>query len=166
MTNQMKWVLAVVGLAGLGLLALWRSAEAQRPQGSDDQQIRTLFASAARAATERKAGQALRWLSADYSDSNGIKATIARYEVSRLINNAKQIDVYVPVREVEVQVSGNTASAVVPITVTATGENIPPVGTGQRTLNVQLRKEPVRYYWLFPGEEWRVTSVEGYGGMD
>jgi hypothetical protein len=71
-----------------------------------------------------------------------------------------------PSREIQVAVSpgGKTAQAKFRARVTTQGEGSG--GSLDIEMSLQLAKEPVRYFWLFPGEEWKVISADGYSGLE
>ena len=33
-------------------------------------------------------------------------------------------------------------------------------------MSIGLAKEPVHYFLVFPGEEWKVISADGYAGLE
>lgn len=157
------YVVVVVGLlVGGGALWLLRAVDAQRPKGSDQAQIRALIAEGARSAMQRDASGIGRLVSNDYKDGHGFRAPVIRQQTARILNQSRTVKVYIPANSIAITVNpdGKHASAQFLLQFQASGSkgDLPFSGT----LNLDLAKEPVRYYLAFPGEEWRVTSAEGY----
>jgi hypothetical protein len=159
------WQLGIM-LAGAVLIALlWllHAVNAQRPKGGDAEQIRAVIAACDRAASRRDAATINRYLSNEYRDSFGFRADQARIEVGRVLGSARQVQIYVPrdSEAVSVNPDGRHAAARFELHLQTTGGQAGGL-TYNGTLYLRLQKEPVRYFLVFPGSEWRITSAEGY----
>jgi hypothetical protein len=154
--------LAIVVLAGGGLLWLLRAVAAQRPPGSDQDQIRALIATGARAAMRRDSDAIGRLVSPEYHDASGMRADPLRRQIRSFLADVREISVNIPQNSLVVAVDADRRHATAQFylqfrTSGARGE----MNFGN-TLRLQLAKEPVRYYLVFPGAEWRVVSADGY----
>lgn len=163
------WHLAVAGvvLLAVGVIWLLRAVEAQRARGSDEEQIRHAIVAAAKAAERRDDATITRMISDDYKDSNGFRVDVARGQVRRVLREAREVTAYIPADSLSVTVDPDrrNASASFQVRFHATGAR----GEIKFDTPMQVRfvHEPVRYYLVFPGEEWRLASAEGYGaGFD
>jgi hypothetical protein len=158
------WHIGVAGalLLLIGILWLVRAVDAQRPHGSDADQIRALVAEGGRAAMRRDPPALQRLVSANYKDSFGVNAETARRQAAAIVGRARHVTVDIPGQSLQVSVDpdGRHGTAIFPIRFEATGGDAP--FSFQGTLTLRLAKEPVRYFLVFPGEEWRVIAVEGY----
>jgi hypothetical protein len=145
-----------------GIVWLVRAVDAQRPRGSDADQIRALVSRGLKAAERRDATTLGQLVSNDYKDSFGFRAETVRRQASAIIGRARQVTISVPGDQevIQVEPGGRQGSVIFPIGFQAAGGDAP--YSFQGTLTLRLAKEPVRYYLVFPGEEWRVVAVEGY----
>ena len=156
-------IVALVGVLLLGgVVWLLRAVEAQRPHGSDEVQIRNLIALGARAAMKRDAETIRRLISDQYRDRLGLRAEQVRFQATRVLNENRQVTVYIPSERIEITVEPDHkhARARFDVQLQALGSQ------GASTsfagpIELDLVKEPVRYFWVFPGAEWRVVSVQG-----
>ena len=173
-------VAAALALAGGGSLWVMRAVDAQRPKGSDEEQLRRLLYVGETAAEQHNSTSINRLISEDYRDSLGMSDTSLKYQIRDYLSQRRSIDVMIPSERVEVYIApdGKTGTVTFPMTVinqqtTAspapgglTGSQQDPSPTassgGDMTLTLGVRKERVHYFYLFPGEEWKVTSAEGY----
>jgi hypothetical protein len=146
----------------IGIVWLLRAVDAQRPHGSDTDQIKALVAEGNRAAIRRDAGTLGRLVSNNYKDSFGMPAETIRRQAAAVIGRARRVDLAIDAsREaVTVDPDGRHGSVTFPVNFQATGGDAP--YSFQGTLTLRLAKEPVRYFLVFPGEEWRVIAVDGY----
>jgi len=168
--NPINWkimsALGVVLTLALGALAVIRAVDAQRPKGTDPQQIQALLLKAETASEQRNSAALGRLISENYQDSLGMTETQMRYQIADYLRNHRSIDVDIPANSIQVQLApgGRTGSVRFHARVSAQGES------SQNSMDIDmtcgLAKEPVRYFWLFSGEEWKVTSAEGYAGLE
>ncbi|MFN3648739.1 MAG: hypothetical protein ACK47B_04085 [Armatimonadota bacterium] len=157
--------LALVLVAGGGF-ALWRSVEAQRPKGSDAEQIRAMLAEGERATERLDAAGLGRFISDDYRDNLGLSDTSVKYQIRRYFREHDAIEVEIPEQSIEVNVSPNSDTGSVSFLARVGVATDAKTATYDLPMTLQVKKEPVHYYWLFPGEEWKVTSAEGYGALE
>lgn len=156
-------VLLAVALAGLALI---RAVDAQRPKGTDQQQIQALLLKAETASEQRSASTLGALISENYQDSLGMTETQMRYQIADYFRNHRSINVDIPSNTIQVQLApgGLTGTVRFHARVSAQGES------SQNSMDIDmtcgLAKEPVRYYWFFTGAEWKVTSAEGYAGLE
>ena len=152
---------AVLVLLG-GVVWLLRAVDARRPHGSDTEQIRALVGEGARAATRRDSDTLSRLISNDYQDAFGFRADMVRRQASAIIGRAHHVDLYIDGHAINTSLEpdGHHGSVTFPVNFQASGGEMPYAFQG--TLTLRLVKEPVRYFLVFPGEEWRVVAVEGY----
>jgi hypothetical protein len=154
--------LAAVLLLLVGALWLLRAVENQRPRGTDAQQITALVASGARAAQARDPDALRRLVSNEYRDENGFRADAVRLQIGRVLGQAQQVRAYVPANSIVVQLEpdGQHATASFQIQFEANTRNGDLRFDGP--INLRLAREPVRYFLVFPGHEWRIVSAGGY----
>ncbi len=155
-------LVAVMLLAGGGLWVK-RTLDAARPKGSDDAQIRQMLFDGEAAAERREPTGVSKFLSEDYRDGLGLSDSSMRFQIGRYLREHKEISLNIPSQSIQIQLDPEGRTGSVSFTLEAgVGE-----GTGATTvpMTLKLKKDPVRYLWLFPGEEWRVTSAEGYQGV-
>lgn len=167
---------AIVGSVVLLLLGggLWvqRAVDAQRPQGSDEEQLRRMLYEGERAAEQRNAAGVNRFLSEDYRDGLGMSDSSLKYQIRQYLSRRRAIDVVIPSERVQVYIApdGATGTVTFPMAVLAPGASqsagagpaAASIPASQMTLTLGVRKERVHYFLVFPGEEWRVVSAEGY----
>lgn len=165
-----RLMVGVVGVLVLGLgasLFVWRTVEAQRPRGTDTEQLQRMLYEGERAAERKDAGGVTRYISNDYQDAVGLSDSAVRYEIASYIRRQRQTDLTIPGESVQINIdpSGKTGTVAFQMEVRTQGES---GGTNTNSLGMTLRvaKEPVRYLWLFPGEEWKVVSSEGYSSLE
>ena len=159
------WQLGVTIAAVVLVALLWllRAVDAQRPIGSDTDQIRSLIAVCDKAAMRRDAATIGRYISKDYKDGFGLRADQARAEIGRILGSAREVRANIPLNS-ELSTVGpdrRQADASFELHLQTVGGQSGGL-TYQGTLRLRLRKEPVRYFLLFPGEEWRILAAEGY----
>lgn len=171
-------VIAATALALLGGGSLWvmRAVDAQRPKGSDEEQLRRLLYIGETAAEQHNSVAINRLISEDYRDSLGMSDTSLKYQIREYLSQRRAIDVLIPSESVQVYIApdGKTGTVTFPMTVMnpqtapvpggAGGPQYPTAASsgGDMTLTLGVRKERVHYFYVFPGEEWKVTSAEGY----
>ena len=162
MMNRNVQIGALVVLAlALGFGWMWVKANGRRPQGTDEQQIANLVASAGEAARNRESRGVLRHISRKYRDDNNITYPIVARQTMQLLNQTEDLRVEAGPVNVRVEPGGQTATADFHLKLTGRNAPIPiPMDT---TMHLALKKEPVRYYLFFGGAEWKVTSASGYG---
>lgn len=158
--------LAVVLSLALAALAVVRAVDAQRPKGTDPQQIQALLLRGETAAEQRNSAALNKLISDNYRDSLGMTETQMRYQIMDYLRSHRSIDVEIPANSVQVQVApdGRTGTLRFHARVTAQGEG------SQNSMDIDMTcavaKEPVRYFWVFEGQEWKVVSAEGYSGLE
>jgi hypothetical protein len=153
--------LAVV-LAGGAALGVKLAVDAQRSKGTDAEQIQWMLYHAERAAEKLQPAPLQKLIAKDYSDALGASGSRMRLEIMHYLRQQTSLEVEIPAEAIQIQVApdGRTATASFPIRVITQGQG----GSGRTdaVLSLSLVKEPVHYFFLFPGEEWRVKSVAGY----
>lgn len=166
--REINWkvvgALAGVALLALGAFGVMRAVDAQRPRGSDTQQLRTMLAQGEAAAERGDAPAIWRFISDDYSDNLGFSDTSVKYNIRAYLRDHKNMDLTIPSDRVNIHIDpdGRTGAMDFVVIVNSPGAS----GSGnQIPISLRIRKEPVRYYWLFPGEEWKVLSADGYTGI-
>jgi hypothetical protein len=158
--------LGAVLLLGSGTLAVRTAVLAKHPKGDDAAQIRRLVLQGEEAARRKDATAIGRLISEDYQDGLGMRAPQIRLQVREAFRSSQSIQVSVPPEQVEVEIDQNGATGTVWLNVNVASQSAESRSFNNMSLTLRVAKEPVRYYWLFPGAEWRVTSAEGYGGLD
>lgn len=156
-------VVAAVAMAAVGIKL---AVDARRPRGSDVQQIQGLIERGATAADRRDAAAMGHLISSHYRDSLGMSDVSLRYQINDFFRRQSAIQVTLPPDrlKIDVQPAGKTAAAQFHVVVATQGSG--GSMTTELDMTLQFAKEPVYYYWLFPGEEWRVTSAENYGALE
>lgn len=162
-----RWAAILVGLVLLGGAALWvwRAVEAQRPTGTDEQQIRMMLLEGERAAERLDAAALGRLISEDYRDNMGLSDTSVRYEIRRYLKEQQTLEVDIPSESIQVNVQPDGQQASVTFQARVTRQLQGLTSRFELPMALNLKKERVYYYWVFPGKEWRITSAEGYGAL-
>jgi len=158
--NRLRLTLLVLFALVAGFGWLWHRAEQRRPQGSDLEQIQALVLEARDDAGRRDASAVLRHVSRHYRDPNGFTYPILARQVRRILAE-QDPSIVAEVQSIRLEAGGERATADVYVRVTGDPGVAPlPIDT---TLHLSLAKEQVRFYVLFPGRQWKVTAVTGYG---
>lgn len=160
-----RWQIGV-GVVLIALLSggiwLWRAIENQRPKGSDEDQIRSLIATGGRAANRKDPGT-VNTLISDQWEGFGMRADQMRPMVARFLKESGRTRAYIPSNSIAIEVEPEGQKAKASFKLQFQGENPDTsVPAFDGLVQVGLTKEPVRYYWVFPGREWRVTSTTGF----
>jgi hypothetical protein len=151
MSKRPVWVAAIVIAAGILYLIGYNSVQ---PVGTDSGQIRGAIVDAVDALKHGRAGDAMRVVSPEYKDSTGLNYTRLRLLARQAAVNREMWTA--TVQSVNPMVTGNTARVSVTV---AIGH---PQGGGATTdtIQLQMRKDPVYAWLIFPTERWRVTSAD------
>lgn len=138
------------------------AVDARRPKGSDTEQIEQLLLAGEAAAERRDAAALGRLVSRHYRDSSGFTAASLRYRIAEYLRRQQSIEIEIPLRSVRIRVDPGTKTAVAEfdLTLRTQAEGVSLRADLHPVLT--LAREPVYYFGIFPGEEWRVTSAEGY----
>src|SRR5262249_10286109 len=147
-------VLAVL-LALVTIAALYWASLAQRPKGSDLEQLHMVMVQGERALEERHISEAMAFVSNEYHDSQGRRRATLGALVGRQLREAQTLDINVPARMLHIDVvpGGNRATVRAHVDVHA-ASRFETVFNQGADVTLEFVKEPVRYYLLFPGEEW------------
>jgi hypothetical protein len=156
----------IIVIAGCVALLLggvaWLRAMAYAPAGTDEQQIVAQIQRAERAAELLSSSGLMRVVSGDYKDENGITRPVLGHQARARFQEATNMDVTVPLRQLRIQVDPDrrkaTSSGPVELRITDRQGQTHPYSLNP---TVDWRKEPTRRYLLFPVEEWRVVRVQG-----
>ena len=114
---------------------------------------------------QRKQAGVTRYLSEHYRDENGLSDSSLRWEIGRFLRQKRSLDIVIPTDVlIALDANGKTGTVQFPMSLTIQGSG----GslTTQMDLTLRVTKEPVYYFWFFPGEEWKVTSASGYVPME
>jgi hypothetical protein len=155
-------LLLLLALVGLGVK---RAVDARRPQGTDAEQIRRLLYEAERAAERRDASGVNRYISDDYDDGT-FNAARARYAVMDYLRSQQSVEINIPSETIHVQVDPDGRTATADFRVQFARQTGGGSFYNDIDMSLRLQKEPVHYYVLFPGEEWRIVRAEGWHGLD
>ena len=117
------------------------------------------------AASRRSAAGVGRFISEHYRDSLGFSDASVRYQMRRYFREQRFLEIEVPQETVKIEIDRNRETATAALQARVRTES-----QGQemlRDLQITLRfaREPVYYFWVIPGEEWKVTSAEGYAPL-
>src|SRR5262249_50282566 len=128
--------------------------------------IRSIFVRGERAIEERKVPEVMALVSRDYRDDEGLRFGSLRLLAARQMRDAQSIEITIPdqLLHIEVEPDGKHAWAQARVDIRVATS----FGTTEdlsSTLSFRFVKEPVRYYLMFPGEEWRLIKAEGWHGM-
>ena len=162
MTKWRAVVLGVVILAA-GALGVKAAVDAKRPRGTDVQQIQMMLFNGEQAAERGDAATLHRFISPDYEDEIGMRDTQVKYQISRYLRERRGLEITIPSQSVQIEVAPDGRTATCSFLVNATSAN---GGANAVPINLSLARERVYYYWIFPGEEWKVTRAGGYPAMD
>jgi hypothetical protein len=157
----------LAAILGVASAALWvkLAVDAQRPRGSDVQQLRQMLTDGEKYAEQRNAPALGRFISDNYRDNLGMSDSALRYEMNNWFRQHRAVEVTIPSEAVQITLSpdGKTGAVTFPVSLGLQGQG--QASTPSRhdlTLTLSVAKEPVHYFWIFPGEEWKVTSADGY----
>lgn len=168
--REMNWkvmgVLAAVLVVALGALLLKRAIDAQRPKGTDVEQIQSVLLKGEAAAERKDAAAMGRLISDNYRDNLGMTETQIRYQIADYMRNHSAIEVDLPANSIQTELGPDGRTARVRFRVRVATRSSESQGTTDLEMALTMAKEPVHYFWIFPGEEWKVTSAEGYGGLE
>ncbi len=159
-------------LFGVGVLVLLlaafgvkRAVDSQRPQGSDDEQVRQMLYDGERAAERRDAGGVTQYLSPNYNDGN-FTGTQVRFRVAEYFRRQQSVELNIPSELVRTEFAPDGKTGTVRFRMQVGRQE----GSGSFYTDVDMTlhlvKEPVFYFGVFPGEEWRVIKVEGWEPLD
>jgi len=168
--REMNWKVmgALAAVLALALSALFvnRTVASMRPKGTDVEQIQAVLLKGEMAAEQRNSAALGRLISDNYRDTLGMTETQIRYQIGDYLRSHSSIDIDLPANSIQAEIApdGKTATVRFHARVSTRGEG------SQGSMDIDpvlaMTKEPVRYLWLFPGEEWKVTSAEGYAGLE
>ena len=158
---------AILALAA-GALGVKTAVDAQRPQGTDEEQIARILVEGERAVEQRDAAGVNRFISENYRDNLGFSDTSVKFQIKDYLRSKRAIEITIPSSSVEIRVDPPSRTATARFRVSARMDA--PGGGGSAAtdldMGLTLARERVYYYWIFPGEEWKVTSADGYGGLE
>src|SRR5438552_846695 len=95
----------MVLIAGGGALALKAAIDAQRPKGTDEDQIQQMLVEAPAAAMRRDAGTVCKYVSSNYQDSNGFNDARLKYEIHSYLGRHGGIQVDIPHDSIQVAIA-------------------------------------------------------------
>jgi hypothetical protein len=165
MDRRVVVALLVVLVLAVGGFSLLRAVDAQRPKGTDAEQIQDMLYQGERAAERRDASAVSRLVSKDYNDGM-FNAARARYAIGDYLRRQRSIDITIPSESVSFQPGPGGKTGVVRFRLLLNGQSEGGPTSSAMNLTLTVVKEPVRYFGVFPGEEWRITSAGGYEGLE
>src|SRR5690349_1911057 len=122
--SGLLWLLGLA--AALAAAGIWIRAavEAQRPKGSDEEQIRRMLYEGERAAEQRNAGGVSHFISADYDDGT-LRAAQVRYEIGRYLQSEQSLEITIPSESVQpvIDPGGRTGTVMFRMSVGHRGAN-------------------------------------------
>jgi hypothetical protein len=165
MDRRVVIALVVILLLAIGGFSLLRAVDAQRPKGTDAEQIQTMLFEGERAAERRDVGAVSRMLSKEYNDGL-FNADRARYAIGDYLRRQRSLDITIPTESVVFEPGADGKTGTVRLTLLLNGQSEGGPTSTQMNLTLTMMKEPVHYFGVFPGEEWRVTAAGGYEGLE
>lgn len=158
-------LVAVAVVAGTGI-AIKLAVDGRRPKGSDTVQIQMMLLEGEKAAERRDSAGIGRFISPNYSDNLGLRDATVRYQIRDFLRRYRTVDVNIPTESIQITLDpdGKSGSASFRAMVSAQGD-----GGSQSSeveMTIKVAKERVYYFWIFPGEEWKVTAADGYQGLE
>jgi hypothetical protein len=158
-----KTVGLVVSLLLATVAALYWSSIAQRPKGTDVEQIRLLLVRGEQALEKRHLSEAMALVSKKYHDDEGLGCDSLRALTGRQLREARTVDINIPAHSLHIQLSRDGRRAVAQAHVDLRAASRYDTTFDQSAdLSLEFVKEPVHYYLMFPGEEWRLVKMGGY----
>jgi hypothetical protein len=153
----------VVLLALAAVAALYWSSLAQRPKGTDMEQVRLLMVRGEQALEQRHLSEAMALVSRQYQDNEGLRFDQLRALVGNQLRQAERVDINIPARSLSIEMSrdGQRAIAHAHVDLHA-ATRFDAVFDQASDVTLEFAKEPVHYYLMFPGEEWRLVKMSGY----
>jgi hypothetical protein len=130
-------------------------AAATLDRRGDEAQIRSLVGDTAAAVEKRDLDGAIRCVSADYKDDEGLTHDKLRMLVAQTLRTDSSFTVDAAISKLTVQGSAAT------ITVRALVKSSSGGVIYDRDLILSLSKERGRHAWVWPEDVWRVTNVNG-----
>lgn len=162
-----RWM--AVGAVVLALLVggglLWRAVEARRPRGTDAEQIRALLLQGELAAERGDAPGVGRLLSERYNDGYFNYAR-ARAAIGDYLRRHRRLEITIPGESISFSPGPDGRTGSVSLRLRLRSAEEPAAAGPEVQLTLEVVKEPVRYFGLFPGEEWRILSAGGYEGLE
>jgi hypothetical protein len=157
--------LAAVAVVALMALAVKRAVDARRPQGTDAEQIRQLLYDGERAAERRDSATLNRLISQDYDDGY-FNAARVRYTITDYLRRQQAVEITVPSELIVVDVAPDGRAATARFRVQFARQADGGSFYHDLDMTLHLQKEPVYYYVIFPGEEWRITRAGGWEALE
>ena len=163
MNHRLWWVLGLAASMVAVAFGVKAAVDGQRPRGTNTQQIMDMLYNGERAAERRSASGVSKYLAETYEDGLGNNKDRMRLLIRDGITRYRGLEV--TLNNVEIQIDPGEQSATASFQVQFNGDIEGPASSNS-SLSLRLVKERVYYYWLFPGEEWRVQSADGYMGLE
>ena len=158
--------LLVLVLLAAGALGVKLAVDAQRPKGTDVEQIREMLRQGEAAAERAQAGGITKFISEDYQDSLGMTDSSLKYQIRDYMKRNGSMEITVPERSIEIRVSPDGKRATASFQVSASTQREGGRFSSDVEMSIGLAKEAVHYFVIFPGEEWKVVSADGYAGLE
>ncbi len=159
------WALGVLVLLLAGGQGLKAAIDAQRPKGTDIQQLMRMLVDGQAASERGSASGITHFIAEDYRDGFGMNAPRLRYSIVDFFRRQRVKEMLIPSSGVQIRIDpgGESGTVQFPVRMSLVG----PGGDSSQefTLRLRMQKEPVRYFGVFPGAEWRVTSADGYSPL-
>jgi hypothetical protein len=163
MNHRLWWVLGLAVSMVAVAFGVKAAVDGKRPRGTNTEQIMQMLYDGERAAERRSASGVSKYLAESYEDSLGNNKDRMRYLIRDGITRYRGLDV--SLTDVQIQIDPGDQSAMATFQVRFNGQMDGPVAS-TTNLSLRLVRERVYYYWLFPGEEWRIQSADGYLGLE
>jgi ketosteroid isomerase-like protein len=151
---------AILALIAAALLIGYFAAN--RSRGPDEDQIRALIERGRQAIERKSLDAAMSCVSKSYQDASGLNYDRVRMFTADAFRG--EASYQVTVDSPEVQVNGDQATARTHASLTTATEGASDqVFSG--SIVIHLKKERVRRYLILPARDWKVTRIDGLGGV-
>ena len=160
--NKAVVILAAMLITASAAFGIKLAVDARRPKGTDVQQLRRMLMESEAAVEARRAGDINKFISYDYRDSLGMSDSSLTYQIREYLSQRQAVELTIPTESIQINIDPDGKAGTVQFHVSVNSQVEGGTVANQHNLSLRVAKEPVYYYWLFPGEEWRVTAAEGY----
>ena len=160
--NKAVVILAAIVITASAAFGIKLAVDSRRPRGTDVQQLRRMLLEGEAAVEARRPADINRFISGDYRDNLGMSDTSLKYQIREYLQQRQAVELTIPSESIQINVDPDGRAGTVQFQVSVTSQVAGNALANQHSLSLRVAKERVHYYWVFPGEEWRVTSAEGY----
>lgn len=155
--KKSSWIILIIVLVLFGVLIY--QGTSNHSNLSDEEQISALLSDGRSAVEQKSLRRALTYISDDYTDSSGLSADAVRAMLIRAFrDNAKYS---VVLADTNIQIKDENALVSFTATVYANYNPTDAMEVFSGPIQLQLRKEKSRKWFIIPVSNWRITGASG-----